>query len=715
MAFNQDGRLLQVTTPLGANAMLLRSLRVHEAVSRPYLIEAELVGDPGLTPAQFVGKPVSFSVTDPSGTPGVRTFHGICRGIGDAGMLDAEGAAQHALYHIQVVPRWWLMSRTADCRAWQQKSAKDIVTELTGEAGAVPVRWGSLPSVPRPYTIQYNETDMDFCQRLLDEVGAGYWFEQKASSHDMVVCASNAEYPQLATELVQRAETRGFDTLSSWQITNRHPPAKVQATDYDLITPSSPLLKQAPSVLPTAGAATFETFNWPGGIHGHPDIDPAKLTMEQMEAVANVATATGYNQTVHAGMRAKVTVQVGGASGNYLITEVVHSAYDDTGIAAHDSTAYYSNQLTLIPGDRVFRVSAPRPRPVVPGLQSAIVVGQGEIDTDDKGRVLVRFLWDRKKQYQGGTSIRVRMVHPYAGAWGGGFFLPRIGDEVLVGFVDGDPDKPVIVGTLYNADGPPPWPLPANKTVAGMLSRSSEGGLSGDGFVSPTAADALTSDHTKQANIIRFNDLKGSEELYMQAQKDMRFNVKNDRMEYVGHDHLEEVKNDRSITVRKGNDTFLVDTGTQTTTIEGNHTTTIRTGNQTNTVNTGNQDNTVKTGNQTNTVSTGTQTTTVKGDQSNTVQSGNQANTVETGNQTNTIKMGNQTTKVDLGSSSLEAMQKITLQVGSNKIEISQMGIKIEGLMVTIKGSVMLEASSPLTTVKGDGMLTLKGGVVAIN
>ncbi|MBR0656292.1 type VI secretion system Vgr family protein [Plastoroseomonas arctica] len=711
MPVAQEGRSLKITTPLGADTLVLRSVRVQEALSRPYLIQAEMIGDSDAhKPADLIGKVIGITVVSSDMT---REFSGVVRNFGKVGQLDAE----MSVYRLEAVPKWWLLSRTADCRAWQNKSAKDIVTELTGEGGATPVRWGgSVPTTVRPYVIQYNESDMDFCQRMLDEVGAAYWFDQTLSSHEMVVAGANAEYPLHGTDLVVRGEDEFKDGVTAWSLRSEHPPAKVMSHDFDLITPSSsPIIKQSSSVLPTKGAESFEMFLWPGGSHGHPDIDPAKLFMEQLEAGSIVATCTTKDPRIHAGSRVKVAPKLGSATETWLVTEVVHAGYDETQLSG-DGTFHYAAQLTLIPADRTFRVSNPRPRPHVPGLQSAIVVGTGEIDTDDKGRVLVRFLWDRKKQYQGGTSIRVRMVHPYAGAWGGAFFLPRIGDEVLVGFVDGDPDKPVIVGTLFNADGPPPWPLPGNKTVAGFLSRSTEGGMAGDGFVSPTAADALTSDHTKKANIIRFNDKIGSEEVYLQAQKDQLQNVKNDRKEYVGHDHLEEIKNDRTITVRKGNDVFLVDTGTQTTTIEGNHTTTIRTGNQANTVKTGNQDNLVETGNQTNVVKTGTQTTTVKGDQSVTVQSGDQTIKVESGKQTMEVKgdtalkvtTGNRTVKVDSASYTLEAAVKITLKVGSNSIEISQSGIEIKGIQFTVKADGM-------GTVDGGGMLTVKGGIVKIN
>ncbi|MES2711150.1 MAG: type VI secretion system tip protein TssI/VgrG [Pseudomonadota bacterium] len=711
MSVSQEGRALKISTPLGADTLVLRSVRVQEALSRPYLIQAEMIGDSDShKPEDLIGKVIGVTVTDSGVT---REFSGVVRNFGKVGQTDAE----KSVYRLEAVPKWWLMSRTADCRAWQNKSAKDIVTELTGEAGATPVRWGgSVPTTVRPYTIQYNETDLDFCQRLLDEVGAAYWFDQTASSHEMVVAGANAEYPLHGPELAVRGEGEFIDGVTSWGLRSDHPPAKVMSHDFDLLTPSTaPIIKQSTSVLPTKGADSFEMFYWPGGSHGHPDIDPAKLFMEQLEAASVVATCTTKDPRIHAGMRVKVAPKLGSGAETWLVTEVVHASYDETQVAGGGGF-HYSAALTLIPVARTFRVSNPRPRPTVPGLQSAIVVGTGEIDTDDKGRVLVRFLWDRKKQYEGGTSIRVRMVQPYAGAWGGGFFLPRVGDEVLVGFVDGDPDKPVIVGTLFNADGPPPWPLPAQKTVAGFLSRSTEGGMQGDGFVSPTAADALTSDHTKKANIIRFNDKTGSEEVYLQAQKDQLQNVKNDRKEYVGHDHLEEVKNDRTITVREGNDVFLVDTGTQTTTIEGNHTTTIRTGNQVNTVKTGNQTNTVETGNQTLEVKTGTQTETIKGNTSLTVSDGDHSVTVSKGTQTVTVKgdtalkvqTGNRKVNVDAGSYTLEAMQKITLKVGGNSIEISQSGITIKGLMFEIKGDGM-------GTVDGGGMLTVKGGLVKIN
>ena len=707
MSITQTGRLLEIAVEGKAGDFIPRSVRVQEALSRPYLIQVEMIADSdAYKPADLIGKLVCVTVTDSGLT---REFSGRVRSFGKVGQTDAE----KAVYRLEAVPQWWLLSRTADCQAWQDKSVVDIVNEVTRDWG-VSVRWGgSVPKNPRPYTIQYNETDLDFCQRLLDEVGAAYWFDTAEPKH-MIVAGSNAEYPLHSAELVVRGEDEFVDGVTNWVLRSEHPPSKVVAHDFDLIKPSSPIIRQSSSVLPTSKDAVAEMFLWPGGSHGHPDVDPAKLFMEQLEARSIVASCTTKDPRIHAGSRVRVSPKLGEATETWLVTEVVHGCYDETQLAGGGGF-HYSAHLTLIPASRPFRVSNPQARPHVPGLQSAIVVGGDEIDTDDMGRVLVRFLWDRKKQYAAGTSIRVRMVQPYAGAWGGAFFLPRVNDEVLVGFVDGDPDKPVIVGALFNAESLPPWHLPSLKTVAGFRSASTPPTYAGghresvrDGFESPTAADVLAFDHLVKANIIRFNDKNGSEEVYLQAQKDQRENVKNDRMEYVGHDHIEEVKNDRTITVRKGNDVFLVDTGTQTTTIEGDHTTTIRTGHQVNKVTTGNQTNTVETGDQVNTVTAGNQKETIQaGNQTLDVKAGTQTVTVM-GNTSLTVKTGNRTVKVDAGSYTLEAAVKITLKVGSNTIEISQSGIEIKGMQVKIKADAMGEFD-------GGGMLTLKGGIVKIN
>ena len=233
----------------------------------------------------------------------------------------------------------------------------------------------------------------------------------------------------------------------------------------------------------------------------------------------------------------------------------------------------------------------------------------------------------------------------------GAIHIPRIGQEVILAFENGDPDQPVIIGCVYNANCMPPYALPANKTQSGIKTRSSLGGAADD------------------CNELRMEDKKGSEEVFFQAQKDFNRVVKNNDTLKVG--------------------SSKADDGSQTTEIWKDRTETIKTGNDTLTVEQGNRAITIKTG--------------------------DQNLTLEQGNRAITIKMGNDTTQISMGKSSTEAMQSIELTVGSNSIKIDQTGVTIKGIMVSIQGQATLEAKSPMTTVNGDGMLTLKGGITMIN
>jgi type VI secretion system secreted protein VgrG len=216
---------------------------------------------------------------------------------------------------------------------------------------------------------------------------------------------------------------------------------------------------------------------------------------------------------------------------------VRHDAHDDTHLVSSGGGAGYRNALSLIPVARTWRNPAPRPRTALPGVQSAIVTGpQGEeVHCDEYGRIRLRFLWDRKGERDDRSSCWVRVAQPWAGKGRGFWALPRIGDEVLVAFVDGDADRPVVIGSLYNAEADPPFPLPANATQTGILTRSSKGGA------------------RSNANMLRFEDKKGSEEVALTAERDLTVDVERDATETV--------KRNRSATVAEGDDTLEVRQG----------------------------------------------------------------------------------------------------------------------------------------------------------
>ena len=321
-------------------------------------------------------------------------------------------------------------------------------------------------------------------------------------------------------------------------------------------------------------------------------------------------------------------------NGQYFITQVSHLAIDATYRQEKTKTGEsykYENFFQAIPKKVPFRPLRVTPTPKVYGLQPALVVGKAgeEIWTDKYGRVKVQFFWDRIGKKNENSSCWVRVSQIWAGKNWGWVTIPRMGQEVLVDFLEGDPDQPIIVGRVYNADQTTPYTLPANQTQSGIKSRSSKQG------------------GTEDFNEIRFEDKKGSEMVTVHAQKDMETTVENDDTQTI-----------------QRNRTIKVD-GTHTETIKGNTTIEITEGNLS--------------------------TTLKKGNETRTLDMGNQDITLKMGNQTTKLNMGNQTTTISLGKSEHTAMQSIELKVGASSIKVDQMGVTIKGMMIKIEGTLMTE------------------------
>jgi type VI secretion system secreted protein VgrG len=316
----------------------------------------------------------------------------------------------------------------------------------------------------------------------------------------------------------------------------------------------------------------------------------------------------------------------------------------------------YNNRFEAIKASVQYRPARLTRKPVISGVQTAVVVGRSgeEIYSDKYGRVKVQFHWDRKGTNDENSSCWVRVSQDWAGKNWGAVFIPRMGQEVIVDFLEGDPDRPLITGRVYNAEQMPPYTLPDNQTQSGVKSRSSKGGGAAN------------------YNEIFIEDLKGSELIRAHAEKDL--------LTEVEHDETRNVMNDRTVT------------------ISNNETQTVDKGNETLTLNQGNQSTTIKMGNQTITLNQGNQTT-----------------TLDMGNQSITLKMGNQTTNVNLGKISEEAMQSIELKVGQSSILINQMGVTIKGMMISIEGQIQVQVKGVMVQVNADAMLILKGGITMIN
>jgi type VI secretion system secreted protein VgrG len=699
VALSQESRLLRIDTSTGKN-FVLRRVEAVEAISRPYVVQAEVLStDAEITAADVIGQTAAVTITrDEAEQP--RRFHGVINAFRKIGKFGADYTA----YGLEIAPTFWNLTRKSNARVFQNESVPAIVKKLCGEGDAAIPVFMSAPETPRVYCMQYNETDFDFCQRLMDEIGCGYYFIHGENEHIMLVASSSADYlPISSGPYKANPSSAAWDSLTGFTMRTRQKPGAVRTLDYDLTKHSVLLDKTTPTALTEIhNDAAFQMFQWPGGQHTKADADPALLAMQTYEAEADVARATGYDPAFLAG--AKITVQLDvndEATTSWLLTRVVHSAFDETHIVDGGNLGY-SCSVTMMPDDRPYRPPAPRPRPVVPGLQSAIVVGpdQEEIYTDKLGRVKVRFLWDRHwPKNETACEIWVRVAQPFAGKWGGTFFLPRIGDEVLVGFVDGDPDKPVIVGSLYSDDAPPPFSMPGKKEQGGFSTRSSKKG------------------GTSNANILRFDDTKGSEEFYIQAEKDMNVLVKDNRTE----------------TIRDGNDTLTVKTGYKYVIIEkDDYNEWIKKGHRNIVVETGNLGVFVDTGDYGTVVSKGDLGAWVEeGDAYLEVKKGHHDVLVGTGNSTTDVngnisqisQTGNISIEAKAGKITLKAPQAIELICGGSSIKMSPMQIELKSMAIKndaqmtfeAKAGLMSKVEAMMNNIEGSAVTIVKGGIVLIN
>jgi type VI secretion system secreted protein VgrG len=445
---------------------------------------------------------------------------------------------------------------------------------------------------------------------------------------------------------------------------------KVTLRDYDPLQPS---LRLEGAV---AGKEKEELYDYPGDFTALDQAERyARLRLEAHEARQQVVRGTGNCRGIQSGYRFDLKEhyrrEVNQA---YQILAVRHQGRAGDYRSWNTAPLDYENEFVCIPHSVPYRPPLLTPRPRVAGHLTAVVVGKAgeEIWVDKHGRIKVQFHWDRVGKKDENSSCWVRVSTPWAGKNWGAIHVPRIGQEVLVEFLNGDPRYPIIIGSVWNGDHAPPYGLPANGTQSGIKSRSSKGGAA------------------ENCNELRFEDKKGSEEVYLQAEKDLTVQVKNDEKCTVVHDRAATIKNHDTRTVQEGNDTTTIEKGSQTIT--------------------------VKQGKQETSVDQGDQLVTIKmGKQVVTLNQGNQEVTLKMGNQTTKADLGNITLKAALGKVSIEAMQAIELKVGQSKVTVDQKGVTIGGLMLKLDGQVQTEVKGVMTTVKGDGMLTVKGGIAMIN
>jgi len=661
----------------------LRAYQGVEQMSRPFEFRLELSStDLEVDGAAMIGQPMAFSIVDSSeneeerGEP--RLFHGIVREFVSGNVGDDVRS-----YEAVLVPEIWFLQQRTDCRIYQNMKPLAIIEDVFERIGLTDydksnVR-GDYPELE--YCVQYRESDFNFVHRLMEEYGIFYFFRFEQSRHLMVLADGKAAHADCdEKEIVQsKGDKETLKKVSEWTRRLVHVPGQAAARDYTHTDPTSRLESVVPSKIELQNSDKYELFDYPGRYADEQVGDQlVGIRIEREEAEHDLVEGSGNYPEFTVGTKFKVVEHDAPSEVDqeFVLTRVEHMGTQlPKGMKERLS---YSNRFACIPAETTFRSPTLTPRPRVEGPQTAVVVGtqNEEIDTDKFASVKLAFFWDRECPGDEGSSCWARVAQSQAHKNWGGVAIPRIGQEVVVEFLEGNPDRPIVVGAVYNEDNQPPWDLPANKTATGWKSRSSKDGKA------------------EHFNELRFEDKKGEELIYFHAEKDFERVVQHDDTLTVGEDGEGEqtitVETDQTQTIKK-NQTLTVGEngdGSQTITVEKDRTVTVANGDETYNVDMGSRTSNIKMGDDT--------------------------VNVKMGNHSLTLNMGDQTTHAKLGKITLKAMQSIELKVGSNSIKVDMTGVEIKGMMVKAKGELMTEVKGMMTTVKGDAMLKAGGGLTMI-
>ena len=469
-----------------------------------FRIEA-LADSHNLSLKDMLGKPVTVRIEQQDLS--TRYLNGIVA----RASLSGRRAERYYGYELIVRPWLWLATRRSDCRIFQNKTVPEIVQEVLSTYGFPIENHLAESYVPRDYCVQYNETDAAFVSRLMEFEGIYFWFRHAEDTHTLMLgdaMSSHTVLPGYETiPYIARDRTAIADEehIDGWLPAQAVSVGRHQTTDYDYTKPRADLSSQ--KVDPRGhDHDSFASFEWPGGYRDDaPGAHYSRVRLEEQQAEHERASADtdvrgvapGYLFTLEHCPRADQNRE-------YLIVRCQYRFQENAYASDQGAEAVVHQTMMLVqPSSLPYRSPRETPRPRTNGPQTATVVGPPgeEIWTDQYGRVKLQFRWDRYGQSNQDSSCWVRVSSPWAGGGFGGVQIPRVGDEVVVDFLNGDPDEPIVTGRVFNGEKMPPWGLPGSATQSGLLSRSSPGG---------------TTDH---ANAFRFEDKKGAEQLWMHAER----------------------------------------------------------------------------------------------------------------------------------------------------------------------------------------------------
>jgi type VI secretion system secreted protein VgrG len=708
-SLSERGIILEGT--FGGAQVHFRAARVIETFSQIPEIRVEFLTTEGrLDAPAMLGTRMRVTMNTDTGTP--RKFQGHVVGIDYMGSADGFD-----LYGVDVRPWLWFLTRSRDNRIFQGLNVPDIIAEVLSEHGfSHHTSRLSGKYNERVYCVQYGETDLAFISRLMEEEGIYYYFDHSGDDEKLVLSDGIGSHDPVAGGGTLEFKARSRNTpregghVFEWFTRAAVVSGRLQLIDYNFEKPTADLTAKSVITKGSHPHNKYERYEIDGRyqeVSEGEEFARVRMEADAHRALRYTAVANAPDLGVGRKFGLKDEPKLG-KTADFLVISAVHFLHaaeqgeysatleamaSERRLRFPDYDGRYICRLEVAPVEDPFRPPQVTPWPDISGLHTAVVVGpQGEeIYTDKYGRIKVQFHWDRQGRMDEKSTCWVRTVVPWSGRGWGMFGVPRIGQEVVIQFERGNPDRPVCTGMLYNANTMHAVGFPDNKTISGVRTNASKGGGGYHEFV--------------------FEDKKGAEYVRMISERDYFQTIKNNAVISIGQekksngDLTQTIHRHKTETLKTGNHTFTVQSGSQKIKIAKDHDEEIG----------------------------GTSDTRVKGDTSYTVQMGDYAQTIEMGDSSREVKMGNDSTKVSMGNMSTEvslgnisidatlgkititALQEILLKVGTSSVKVSQLGVDIEGIMIKVNGKGMVTVKAPLTQVNGDGLLMLKGGLTMIN
>jgi type VI secretion system secreted protein VgrG len=507
-----------ITTPLGPDKLLVRSFEGEEHVSGLFHYRLELVSeDPAVAFDGILGKRVTLNIPQSSGD--VHSINGVVGRFVQTGRDD-----RFTYYSADLRPWLWLLTMSADCRIFQNMTAPDIVKKVFSGLGFSDFQDKLTGSYqPREFCVQYRESAFAFVSRLMEEEGFYYFFSHSGSSHILALADDASSWLAPAGLSQARYASDPGDWVSDDVVTDcgleqSLTPGQYAHDDFNFETPDTDLLATA-----SGQDASRAIYDYPGFYAKQSDGESISgRRLSALEIPGKLLSGSSRCRAFYAGLKFTLA--------NHYRADL-NAAYVIESLHVRGTLTEYSNSFTAFPASAAFRPPLQTPRPFISGSQTAIVTGKSgeEIWTEQYGRIKVKFHWDQQGASDETSSCWIRVAQTWAGMQWGGIFTPRIGQEVVVSFLEGNPDRPLVTGSVYNAKQTVPYTLPDEQTKSTLKTNSSKGG---SGF-----------------NEIRFEDKAGSEELFVQAQKDMNLTVLNNLTAKVTKDEAVTVQGKRTLSI----------------------------------------------------------------------------------------------------------------------------------------------------------------------